>query len=200
METAISECPICYQEFTEKCTTQCQHSFCKKCIIQVLLADNSSCPYCRDDISPYSLKLENGDPLLVQPTTIFGEVYIQGDTEGLASYHFNSPDDCYISYESPDCSDWPDLSDGSRPPMKKPFENAVYSEDTRTFSGIINWSPINWKEDAMWVYTMVFSEDFSCIPHGAVVCFNDEKKVTKTWLFDQDLGYKIIGKDLKSLL
>lgn len=33
-----------------------------------------------------------------QVTTIFGSTYVQAGVLGLASYHFNSLHDCYISY------------------------------------------------------------------------------------------------------
>lgn len=199
MENTTNECPICYQEIIEKCTTPCQHAFCKSCIINVLKAGNFVCPYCRGVINGHLVKLENGDPLAELPTTIFGQVFIQGDTEGLASYHFNSEDDCYISYESPECVMWPSLSDGSRPPSRKPFDHAAYNENTRTFTGIINWSPINWEGDAIWIYTMVFPEDFSSIPHGTIVCLDENKEFVRTDFFGQDLNYRRITKELDEL-
>ena len=42
------ECPICFDEIqsTNACTTPCGHSFCFKCVIKSLQA-NEACPCCR---------------------------------------------------------------------------------------------------------------------------------------------------------
>ena len=54
-------------------------------------------------------------------------------TEGLASYHFNSLEDCYISYDAAP-ETWR-LDDGCRPPSKKPWEEVSYDPETRIFRG-----------------------------------------------------------------
>ena len=104
------------------------------------------------------------------PSTIFGSVYVQGVVyaghhEGVASYHFDSLDNCYISYaNAPDS--WV-LDDGSSPPRRKPFEQVSYEEDTRTFRGVVTW-PQGFDGAARWEYTIVFSQDFSFISSGKV--------------------------------
>ena len=48
------ECPICYEEIYENCcfTTNCNHKFCKNCIIkQFELSNISSCALCRTTIT-----------------------------------------------------------------------------------------------------------------------------------------------------
>jgi len=78
------------------------------------------------------------------PSTIFGNVYVQGlsyspSLEGVASYHFNSESDCYISYsKAPEA--WR-LEDGSAPPKKKPFVDVHYNAIARTFRGSVEWDP-----------------------------------------------------------
>ena len=104
------------------------------------------------------------------PTTIFGSVFVQGFAyagvhEGVASYHFDSPSECYISYaNAPDS--WL-LDDGSVPPRRKAFEQTSYEEETRTFRGVITW-PQGFDGAARWDYTMVFARDFSYICSGKV--------------------------------
>ena len=58
---------------------------------------------------------------------------MQHGEKGVASYHFDSPDNCYISYENAPVG-WV-LADGSHPPAQKPFVNPRYHEATRTFTG-----------------------------------------------------------------
>lgn len=75
--------------------------------------------------------------------------------EGVASYHFESREQCYISYaNSPES--WR-LDDGSRPPGRKPFEQISYDESTRTFKGRVSW-PEPFDGAVRWDYTIVFSE------------------------------------------
>ena len=94
------------------------------------------------------------------PSTIFGSVYVQGAVyspvlEGVASYHFESKEQCYISYgNSPES--WR-LDDGSRPPSRKPFEQISYDESTRTFRGRVSWAE-PFDGAVRWDYTIVFSE------------------------------------------
>lgn len=43
------ECAICYYNIINYQKTPCNHIFCKNCI-QICLASNNSCPYCRMEI------------------------------------------------------------------------------------------------------------------------------------------------------
>ena len=80
--------------------------------------------------------------------TIFGSVYIQGGRVGLASYHFDAPDNVYISYKNA-YSTWK-LDDGSPPPVTKRFVNPHYDEAKRTFTGTVLWSDVSFNGDARW--------------------------------------------------
>ncbi|MFN9943544.1 MAG: hypothetical protein ACK56I_29130, partial [bacterium] len=64
---------------------------------------------------------------------------VQGQIEGLASYHFESETACFISYAA--APDHWTLDDGSRPPEQKHFSDVSYNPLTRTFTGKIDWSP-----------------------------------------------------------
>ena len=68
----------------------------------------------------------------------FGNIYVQGSTVGLASYHFESADKCYISYENP-LPHWLN-SEGNLPVEKKYFQNVEYDENFRQFKGEISWT------------------------------------------------------------
>jgi len=115
----------------------------------------------------------------------YGQVYLQGGSLGVASYHFDSatdPSGTYISYSNAPSS-WK-LEDGSAPPIKKPFTNAKYDENTRTFTGDIAWDESPFMGDTLWSYTMVFSETFAIIEAGMMV--SDKGATTK---FPDELVY-----------
>ena len=83
----------------------------------------ANCPMCRQKISVHDISLMlTGRMLVERPTTIFGGVYIQDGTEGLASYHFSEAES-YIYRAAP--PSWL-LDDGSPPPLKKTVLNAHY--------------------------------------------------------------------------
>jgi Zinc finger, C3HC4 type (RING finger) len=50
------ECPICFYEFKDPRVLVCGHSFCKRCIANVLQNDCPSCPMCRKIILVTSVK------------------------------------------------------------------------------------------------------------------------------------------------
>jgi hypothetical protein len=74
------------------------------------------------------------------PTTIYGEVYTQGLAIGLASYHFVSETECYISYSMAPLIGWR-LDDGTLFPEKKDFSHCKYDPATLTFTGDVVWTP-----------------------------------------------------------
>ena len=51
-------------------------------------------------------ELPDADPVRDVRLPLFGRSYAQFGGLGTASFHFDAPDDCYISYESDTCSDW----------------------------------------------------------------------------------------------
>jgi hypothetical protein len=129
-----------------------------------------------------------GDPLeTAGQTTIFGQVYLQGGAAGVAAYHFDSVDECYISYEHAP-SEWR-LSDGSRPPARKPFENPLYDAATRTFTATITWDGANFGGDAQWVYSMTFADDFVVICAGQILAFDGDGNQTNVHSFPEALRY-----------
>ena len=102
-------------------------------------------------------------------SSIFGCAYLQGGSKGVASYHFVSPEDCYISYASAPSS-WR-LEDGSAPPARKQFQMPSYEPETRTFRGTIDWGDNPFGGSARWEYEMNFSAEFDAITDGAVRFF-----------------------------
>ena len=190
-----SRCPICLESpYLEPCVTTCGHTFCKECITAaILFSGDTSCPYCRQSVSLFEVKMtENGEPVLKQPSAILGGIYKQGGMVGLASYHFESPESCFISYESEACMMWPSLENGDRPPPKKFFVNPVINEAEKTFTGDIIWSPTRWNGDAMWCYEMKFSDDYSQIVGGHVMAYNsiENGELNETLYFGTHLAYE----------
>jgi hypothetical protein len=137
------ECPICLENAAAACRTACGHTFCVSCLEQSFPPEtahaSTKCPLCRTVISMYSTISVDTGKALRQPdvSTIFGTAFLQGGKPGVASYHFDSPTDCYISYEHAPAQ-WT-LDDGSHPPAKKSFVNPTYDASTRTFTGCIEW-------------------------------------------------------------
>lgn len=182
------ECPIClvYKRRDEFVLTTCEHKVCTPCVVQ-LLKVTRRCPLCRQEISAFDTSwLVGGEPLMKPFTTIYDGVYVQGQTVGLASYHF-SEEESYISYESAPLI-WR-LDDGTPPPEKKPFENASFNLETRTFTGDINWTPVSFNGDAKWVYRIVFSEDFMEIESGEVKAFDSSENTRSPHKYGVHLFY-----------
>ena len=136
-------------------------------------------------------------------TTIIGSSYVQGETLGMASYHFEPPDvevatvgeggaeqqlgECYISYA---CAPEPwTLDDGTRPPARKPFMQPVYDSSTRTFTGAIDWGESGFGGDARWEYTMIFAPNFSFIAAGTVQAYRADGQQSRTHHFGTHLNY-----------
>lgn len=179
----MPECPICLGNVDDPCVAPCSHVYCCHCIVQVLLSRPpewaGSCPLCRTHISVYNLR--NNGQLLVEPEVqnLWGCVFVQYGKLGLASYHFNSLEDCYISYDAAP-ETWR-LDDGCRPPSKKPWEEVSYDPESRIFRGVIRWDP-PFRGNSKWVYRMEFSEDFAGITGGEVVCSGGSEATTQSYL------------------
>lgn len=185
-----AECPICLtdQSTDNLLQTKCEHQFCRSCIAELLNgALAATCPVCRRGITAFdTTRVSTGLSLMERPTTVFGGVYVQSNTVGLASYHF-SEEESYISYSTAPPS-WR-LDNGTPPPIKKPFLNSFYDGSSRTFRAVVDWSDVNFHGDAEWIYRMVFSEDFTCIERGEVISY-DARGVKGNWhAYQQDLFY-----------
>ena len=189
-----AECSICFDEPpSAPCKTKCGHVFCRDCFLQTLKSqrpwNRGKCPLCRALVTVYNtLDLASDAPLDVPDVdTIFGSVYLQGGSVGQASYHFDAPDDVYISYENAPAR-WT-LDDGSPPPKQKQFVDPHYDEATRTFTGTIHWSDSPFNGDSRWDYTMVFSDDFSLICSGSLRTFSVSGEEGKGESFPETLRY-----------
>ena len=126
-----------------------------------------------DDILSKDQEQQNLDLTLVidsrMPTLMIGAVFVQGGTQGLASYHFVSADEAYISYTAAPAA-WK-MDDGSSPPECKPFTNTTFDKVSRTFTGHIVWEPVRFS-CYKWEYTMVFDEAYQSIVGGACNTFD----------------------------
>jgi hypothetical protein len=120
-------------------------------------------------------------------TTIFGQRYLQQGDEGVAAYHFDSPDDVYISYANAP-SGWTH-DDGSPPPEKKIFTDCSFDPGTRTFRGTIRWDESPFNGDSSWDYEMVFSENFAIIEGGRMQATKAGGGAGATHKFPMDLCY-----------
>lgn len=192
----MEECCVCLGDITDACRAPCGHKFCRQCILKALGRKppewSGSCPLCRTHISVYNLRDASGVQLATLDVgTIFGCVFVQSGRVGLASYHFDAEEDCYISYAS---APWT-LDDGSPPPAKKPWADARYDAETCTFRGVITWDP-PFQGDVKWDYEIIFAEDFAGVIGGRVVGTSADGSIVTTpfsapWEghWDQHLAY-----------
>lgn len=186
------ECPICMGALVDPCRTRCGHIFCSECLKQSFPAETAAgrCPLCRGAISLFSTVSIATESALRPPavSTIFGTTFLQGGRPGVASYHFEAPDDCFISYESAPAA-WT-LDDGSRPPPRKPFLGPSYDAASRTFTGSVDWSggTIN-GGDARWEYRLVFSESMNVIEGGGSWCYGEDGGLRAHRTFPDNLVY-----------
>ena len=109
--------------------------------------------------------------------SLWGNVFCQGFTVGLASYHFMKSDgnpneynySAYISYENPKTGQWPDLDNGQPIPSHAYFRNIQWNEQTRTFKGDILWMEdhgTTWTGHSKWMYEITFDSTFKFIVSG----------------------------------
>lgn len=195
----MTECAVCLDTVRDACRAPCQHVFCRPCILKVLRIRppewSGSCPLCRAHTSVYNLRDAGGSVLAErEAASLYGSIFIQGGMLGLASYHFDAPDDCYISYENAPPS-WT-LADGSPAPAKKSWTECSYDPESYTFRGVITWDPAFGGMNR-WDYEIVFSEDLAGVVGGQVkMQFLDgrqsqEQKFEAPWDrgFDRALAY-----------
>ena len=118
---------------------------------------------------------------------------MQLGTEGLESYHFEK-DNSYISYAAAP-SMW-QLDNGKPVPEKKQFQNESYNQETRTFTGIVEWSPVPFNGYSKQEYEMVFSEDLLEIEGGKVIYYDaGGHKQDESDYYGQDFFYeKLTGR------
>ena len=125
-------------------------------------------------------------------TTFMGNVYVQTGGIGFASYHFDGADNIYISYSNAPSS-WK-LDNEQAFPLVKKFTNIEFDDNHRTFYGTIDWSsPENSTVDnaKQWVYTMIFSNQYTTIESGTVKSYDTNNILIDTWLFGSQLIYNL---------
>ena len=108
------------------------------------------------------------------PEALPGNIFCQGLTIGLASYHFVSDNAAadtedvssnrtagelaaYISYEHEQVAMWPPLDNGTPVPSRVWFANTSFDASTSTFRGTIDWAGTHhtsWQGDRSWRYVL----------------------------------------------
>jgi hypothetical protein len=130
--------------------------------------------------------------LLDVSNSIVSRVFVQGGQLGLASYHFGSltedKEHPYISYASAP-ADWR-LSDGTRPPTKKYFENWSYDAQIRRFRGHIVWGSNTFSGASKWEYEIQFSVDFLRIDGGCINWIDANGLFSQRSIFGLQLVYE----------
>ena len=124
---------------------------------------------------------------------IWGKIYVQGGTEGLASYHFGRCEN-YISYSNALCSCWRDDA-GNKFPLTKPFEQIKVDSVKRIFEAVVSWTPTSVSGGtAQWKYKMKFNTDYKEIIDGTCSSVDAHEVTTQEVKFGVDLKYKILYK------
>ena len=92
------------------------------------------------------------------------------------------------------------LDNGDSLPAVKPFDSPLWDAASRTFTGVIDWSPTTFGGNARWEYKIVFSEDFREISGGEVRAFDAAGELDHTSRYGQDLRYKLYVEEMAQLL
>ena len=123
-----------------------------------------------------------------EPGSPFGRIYFNANIDknhavGKASYHFQTPDKCFISYDTaPD--EWK-FDDGSLIRAGMPIikiESTTFDAATRTFTGLVFLPKPAFNGELRWKFSIVFSEDFAETTGGAVAA----SKLPQDGLFVSD--------------
>ena len=79
-------------------------------------------------------------------------------------------------------------------PLVKKFTNIEFDDNHNTFYGTIDWSsPENSTVDnaKQWVYTMIFSNQYTTIESGTLKGYDANNNLLGTWLFGIHLIYNL---------
>lgn len=125
--------------------------------------------------------------------TPFGKVFVQRSGLGVASYHFESDNLCYISYSNAPKT-WI-LDDGEQLPAKKEFEGIFYDKNKRIFAAWVIWSDpeeSTFKGDERWLYQIQFNEDCTEIVAGTFLALDEDAQITQIQRFGVELKYNLL--------
>lgn len=123
-------------------------------------------------------------------TTVFGNTFCQAMMVGLASYHFVSETESYISYEHSATAMWGTLDNGLALPSRAPFRNVTVED--RVFRGQICWwndFGSTWHGMKQWDYEIHFDEQFYTILRGQVHSITAQDHRTEMSEFGETLLY-----------
>ena len=132
----------------------------------------------------------------------FGKVYTQCFSnecleEGMASYHFDSPDKIWINWQKLP------LTIDSVPINKKYFEDVEFDTASRTFKGKLIFErsldqPPHRGQSA-WEYRMVFDKDFQKIIDGELILRYRFGKAVDKQVYDENWYYVLSGSQPSAL-
>ena len=128
--------------------------------------------------------------------TPFGKIFVQRLGLGMASYHFEAKNTCYISYKSAP-EDWM-LDNGEKIPSRKEFKEIFYDKKTRIFAAWVIWfdsEGSTFNGDARWLYQIHFNEDCTEIVAGTVLAFNEYAQITQVDRFGVELKYQLLTEE-----
>jgi hypothetical protein len=154
------------------------------------------------------LGVETGTDSILLPTynplSVWGNVFCQVLTVGMASYHFldDGTERAYISYEHERTSVWPHLDNGRPIPSRIFFTETRYDSEQKIFRGKIDWEGTHqstWNGSRFWRYEIRFANDFSCIIGGNVLATQIGRDESEMSRFGSDLIYLNCGmlEDMK---
>lgn len=126
---------------------------------------------------------------------IIGNVFCQFFKVGLASYHFVSESEVYISYDNLAATSWPPLDNGMPVPSRVSFHNIDFA-DAHTFRGSICWLDdygTTWQRMARWEYEMTFDTEYMGILGGRVVSYTPSGEESELSRFGESLVYMNAG-------
>jgi hypothetical protein len=154
--------------------------------------EDTSAPTDGDTSAPTDGDTNQSDTV-TEVNPLIGRVYAQKLGVGVASYHFVAADDVYLDYET--ALGWR-MDNGALFPARKAFTDLTFDIPNRTFYATIDWgtpegTTVN-SGERVWLYTMVFSGDYSAIISGQIEALDAEGNTLKEYIFGfgRDLAYR----------
>lgn len=123
------------------------------------------------------------------PKELIGSIYVQDNTVGLASYHFEADDRIYINWNQ-----FPGMRfDNKKKAKTKHFSKVGYDRESRKFTGVLDFSfpeRTTMHGEKQWVYEFTFSDDFETISHGTVTRLDNLGRVMHISRYGKTLHYR----------